>query len=125
MAMNDATTPVGELKKWIQDFVDERDWNQFHSPKNLVMALSIEVAELMEHFQWISPQASREIADDHERFQGVREEIADVLCYVLALANELDIDLVTAVSDKMRTNEKKYPADEYRGRYGPEDPGPA
>ena len=105
------------------DFVTERDWQQFHTPKNLSMALAIEVAELMEHFQWLTPQASREIPADPARLQEVQEELADVCCYVLAIANELGIDVSESMRHKMTKNREKYPAEEYRGRYGPEDDG--
>jgi NTP pyrophosphatase (non-canonical NTP hydrolase) len=119
--MTDQKTTLAELRELVQRFVDARDWRQFHSPKNLSMSLAIEVAELMEHFQWITTDASRRIAGDPQRLAAVRDEIADVLCYTLALANELDIDLSAALRDKMQKNEAKYPAAEYRGRYGPED----
>ena len=89
------------------------------------MALAIEAAELMEHFQWITPEASRRIEDDSGELEAVSEELADVLCYALAIANELQIDVSSAMVKKMKKNEIKYPADEYRGRYGPEDKGSA
>jgi NTP pyrophosphatase (non-canonical NTP hydrolase) len=121
MPNTDATTTVAELKKLIADFVAERDWSQFHSPKNVSMALAIEVAELMEHFQWLSTDASRHIADDPEKLAEVGEELADVVGYSLALANELGIDVSSAMRAKMIKNAHKYPADQYRGRFGPED----
>jgi len=121
--MADATTNVADLRELVRQFVAERDWQQFHAPKNLSMALAIEAAELMEHFQWISPAASRLVGEDAEKREFVSDELADVLCYVLALANELNIDLSRAVRDKMKKNAIKYPAEEYRGRYGPEDRG--
>ena len=120
--MSDEQTSVHQLREIVRRFVAERDWRQFHAPKNLSMALAIEAAELMEHFQWISADASRSIADQPEKLEAVREELADVLCYALAIANELEIDVASAIRDKMKKNELKYPADEYRGRYGPEDP---
>jgi NTP pyrophosphatase (non-canonical NTP hydrolase) len=119
----DRSTTVSDLRTLVRDFVDARDWQQFHSPKNLSMALAIEAAELMEHFQWITPDASREIDKDGEKLGEVSEELADVLCYALAIANELKIDVATAMASKMKKNELKYPADEFRGRYGPEDQG--
>ncbi len=122
--MSDRETTVAELKELIQQFVDRRDWRQFHSPKNLSMSMSIEAAELMEHFQWLTVEQSRAIADQPERLAPVAEELADVLCYALAMANELGLDLSTTIRQKMAKNEQKYPAEEYRGRYGPEDPGP-
>jgi NTP pyrophosphatase (non-canonical NTP hydrolase) len=119
----DATTTVAELRKIVADFVAERDWSQFHSPKNVSMALAIEAAELMEHFQWLTTDASRKLADDPERLAAVAEEIADVVGYSIALANELGIDLATTIRAKMIKNAIKYPAEQYRGRYGPEDDG--
>ena len=91
----DATTTVAELRQILADFVAERDWSQFHSPKNVSMALAIEVAELMEHFQWLTTEASRGLADDPEKLAAVGEELADVVGYSLALANELGIDVST------------------------------
>jgi NTP pyrophosphatase (non-canonical NTP hydrolase) len=85
------------------------------------MALAIEAAELMEHFQWLTTDASRTIGDCPEKLAAVGEELADVLCYALAIANELDLDVSDIISRKMEKNAIKYPADEYRGRYGPED----
>lgn len=122
--MNDRETTIAELRAVVATFVEERDWNQFHAPKNLAMSLAIEAAELMEHFQWISADASRQLADDATKITPIGEEMADVLCYLLALANELDVDLSDAVADKMIKNAAKYPADEYRGRYGADDEGP-
>ncbi|MEQ8789370.1 MAG: nucleotide pyrophosphohydrolase [Pirellulaceae bacterium] len=107
----------------VRQFVDERDWRQFHSPKNLSMALTIEAAELMEHFQWITPDASRRVPEDAAKLTAVGEELADILCYTLAIANELELDLAAAMRDKMQKNRLKYPAAQYRGRYGPEDRG--
>ncbi len=119
----DAETTVAELSEVVRRFVAERDWERFHAPKNLSMALAIEAAELMEHFQWISVEASRRTAEDPAKLEAVAEEMADVFCYLLALAAELKIDLATAVRRKMVKNAAKYPAEEYRGRYGPEDSG--
>jgi NTP pyrophosphatase (non-canonical NTP hydrolase) len=121
--MSDQKTTVSELRDMVRRFVEARDWRQFHSPKNLSMSLAIEAAELMEHFQWITTDASRTVGDNAEKRVAVSEELADVVCYALALANELDIDLTEALRDKMVKNERKYPAAEYRGRYGPEDAG--
>ena len=119
--MSDTSTTIEELKQLIHDFVEQRDWEQFHSPKNLSMALAIEAAELMEHFQWIDLDASRAISKDPEKLSAVGEELADVFAYSLALADVLGVDMADAVKAKMVKNSQKYPADEYRGRYGPED----
>jgi NTP pyrophosphatase (non-canonical NTP hydrolase) len=120
--MSDSTTTLADLRDLVRRFVEERDWRQFHSPKNLSMSLAIEAAELMEHFQWIDTAESRRVKEDPNQLQEVREELADVLCYALALANELEIDLSAAVRDKMVKNAAKYPAEQSRGRY---DPPPA
>jgi dCTP diphosphatase len=121
--MSDSITTVAELKQLIDDFVVRRDWRQFHAPKNLAMSLAIEAAELMEHFQWISPEESRHVANDPDRLAAVGDELADVLCYALAMSNMLGLDLSTAIRGKMEKNERKYPAEEFKGRYGPEDKG--
>ena len=120
--MQDSTTPIQHLKDVMRQFVDERDWRQFHSPKNLSMSLAIEVAELMEHFQWIDVAASRQVKDDPNKLAAIGEELADVLCYAVALANELGLDISDIVERKMQKNAVKYPAPEFRGRYGQEDP---
>jgi NTP pyrophosphatase (non-canonical NTP hydrolase) len=119
--MTDSTTTVAELKQLVADFVARRDWRQFHAPKNLSMSLAIEAAELMEHFQWISPDQSRRVPDNPDRLAAVGDELADVLCYALAMTNELGLDLSTAIRRKIAKNEQKYPIEEYRGRYGPDD----
>jgi NTP pyrophosphatase (non-canonical NTP hydrolase) len=121
-APTDRATTVAELRELVRAFVDERDWQQFHSPKNLSMSLAIEAAELMEHFQWLTVAESRAVADDDRRRSDVAEELADVVSYALALANALRIDLSTALRDKMRKNAVKYPAAEFRGRYGADAP---
>lgn len=117
----DQATTVAALRDMVEQFVAERDWHRFHAPKNLAMALAIEAAELMEHFQWIDVPASRELPGDAEKLASVGEELADVLCYAMALANELGIDIATAMRAKMVKNAQKYPAAEFRGRYGRED----
>jgi dCTP diphosphatase len=122
--MSDSQTTLAELKRLVNDFVDRRDWHQFHCPKNLSMSMAIEAAELMEHFQWLSTEQSRGVTGQPQQLAAVAEELSDVLCYALALANELDLDLSTAIQQKMARNELKYPADQYRGRFGPDDPGP-
>ena len=121
--MSDQQTTVGELRQLVNDFVERRDWHQFHSPKNLAMSMAIEAAELMEHFQWLSTDESREVAEKPDKLAEVGEELSDVLCYALAMANELGLDVATALRQKIAKNEQKYPAEEYRGRFGPEDAG--
>lgn len=123
--MSDSTTTIGELRELIRAFVEERDWRQFHSPKNLSMALAIEAAELMEHFQWIDGVTSRALAGDPAKLAAAGEELADVIAYGFALANELGLDVSDTIRDKMAKNVRKYPADEFRGRWGRDDPGGA
>jgi dCTP diphosphatase len=115
--MSDQTTTVSELRQIIRTFVDERDWRQFHAPKNISMALAIEAAELMEHFQWIEAEASRQLPNDAAKLAAIGEELADVIGYSFALANELGIDVSDAIRNKMVKNRQKYPAEEFRGRY--------
>ena len=117
--MSDQKTTIAELRQIVAEFVDDRDWQQFHSPKNLAMSLAIEAAELMEHFQWVTVEASRAVREDPAKLGEVSDELADVLCYALALANEMGIDVSDSVRRKMEKNATKYPAAEYRGRYGP------
>lgn len=102
-----------ELKARLQRFADERDWEQFHSPKNLVMALSVEVGELVEHFQWISEEASASLPDAKRR--EVAEEIADVQIYLVRLADKLGIDILEAAEAKIQSNAQKYPASRVKG----------
>lgn len=115
--MSDATTTVDELRQLIREFVDERDWRQFHAPKNVSMALAVEAAELMEHFQWLDVEESRRLPEDAEKLAAIGEELADVIGYSLALANELGIDVSEAMRAKMVKNRLKYPANEFHGRY--------
>lgn len=121
--MKDQKTTVAHLRDMVREFVDERDWRQFHTPKNLSMALAIEAAELMEHFQWLTPKESQALVADRAKLSEVADELSDVLCYGLALANELGLDISDSLARKMEKNRAKYPADEFRGRYGPDDPG--
>jgi NTP pyrophosphatase (non-canonical NTP hydrolase) len=115
--MNDATTTVGDLRREVGSFIDERDWSQFHSPKNLSMAIAIEAAELMEHFQWLTTEQASAVRESPEDMQQVRAELADIVCYSLSLANAMDIDISSALRDKMVKNAIKYPAERFRGRF--------
>lgn len=101
------------LQRSVAAFAAARDWDQFHSPKNLAMALSVEASELLEEFQWLTEQQSQAL--DPERLERVRLEMADVLIYLLRLADKLDVDLPRAATDKLALNEQKYPADLVRG----------
>jgi dCTP diphosphatase len=105
--------PLQDLRTALRQFAVDRDWDQFHSPKNLAIALNVEAAELLEHFQWLSDAESAELPP--ARRESVREELADVLLYLIRLADKLDVDLVTAAAEKLRINATKYPADKARG----------
>ncbi len=120
--MTDTTATIAELRRLVEEFVARRDWHQFHTPKNLAMSLAIEAAELMEHFQWLTAEQSRAVAERPEKLAEVGDELADVFCYALAMANELGLDLASALAAKMAKNAEKYPVEQYRGRFGPEDP---
>jgi NTP pyrophosphatase (non-canonical NTP hydrolase) len=102
-----------ELRDTLRKFVAERDWDKFHSPKNLAMALSVEAAELMEHFQWLTEDQSRRLPP--EKLEQVRDEMADVLVYLVRLADKLDVDLLAAAAKKIEKNALKYPAGKVRG----------
>jgi NTP pyrophosphatase (non-canonical NTP hydrolase) len=106
---------ISDLRLRLRDFVADRDWEQFHTPKNLVMALTGEVGELSEIFQWLTAEESSAVMADPARAAHVREEIADVLAYLLRLADVLDVDLQAALHDKIASNASKYPVDAARG----------
>jgi dCTP diphosphatase len=106
---NDLTT----IRDTVRTFVTERDWDQFHTPKNLASALCVEAAELLEHFQWLDKGTSAELGAD--RRKEVSHEMADVLVYLVRLADKLEVDLGAAVEEKMVLNRAKYPADKVRG----------
>jgi dCTP diphosphatase len=108
--------PMNELEKLrvkIRKFRDERDWMKFHNPKNLACSISIEANELLEHFQWCTPEESLAIA--RKKKVEISHEIADVAVYLIELAENLEIDLAEAIVEKMAHNEAKYPADKVRG----------
>lgn len=105
---------LGELKERVRAFVAERDWERFHSPKNLAMALSVEASELVELFQWMTEEESGAI--DPERRRRVAEELADVLWFLVRLSDRLDIDLLEAAERKLSANAAKYPVDRVRGQ---------
>lgn len=104
---------LADLRLKLRRFAAERDWDQFHSPKNLAMALSVEAAELLEHFQWLSDAESSALSP--ELRAKVSEEIADVLLYLVRLADKLGVDLTVAASEKLKLNATKYPAEKARG----------
>ena len=115
--MNDADTTIETLRQAMRVFVAEREWEKYHTPKNLAMSLAIEAAELMEHFQWLDTDESHAVAASPDVKAEVADELADVLCYALSLANVLQIDVSNAVLGKLQKNALKYPAERFRGRF--------
>jgi dCTP diphosphatase len=101
------------LKIQLRDFAAAREWDQFHSPKNLSMALIVEAAELVEHFQWLTEEQSRSL--EQKQLEKVQEELADIQIYLIRIADKLNVDLLGAVRKKIDANEKKYPSEKVRG----------
>lgn len=104
-----------DLIEQLREFADERDWNQYHSPKNLAMALSVEVAEILEHFQWLTQDQTKELKP--EELSKLKEEIGDVLIYLIRLADKLGIDPLEAAREKIKTNVQKYPVEKAKGKH--------
>jgi dCTP diphosphatase len=116
MALTDSTTSLAEIKTRVLAFARERDWEQFHAPKNLSMALAAEAGELMEHFLWATPEASRTLVQDAAMRRKIEEELADVVIYALEFANMTGIDVAAAIESKMAANAAKYPVEKAKGR---------
>jgi len=112
----DNTTTVQDLKTVVEDFVEERDWAQFHSPKNLSMALAIEASELMDLFKWKTVEEAQEEMKD-KLLEDATDELADIMIYSIAFANRNGIDIAKAVTSKTEKNKAKYPADKFKGRF--------
>jgi len=112
----DSTTNLAELKGRVLAFARERDWEQFHAPKNLSMALAAEAGELMEHFLWSTPETSRAQVVDPVKRAKIVEELADILIYALEFANVAQIDVAAAIEAKMASNALKYPVEKAKGR---------
>ncbi|MCP3177513.1 nucleotide pyrophosphohydrolase [Desulfuromonas sp. KJ2020] len=112
--MSDNQTTLQDLKEKMADFVRERDWEQFHTPKNLSMSIAIEAGELMEHFQWLTVEQSKNLSP--AALQDIGEELADIVIYALSLANNLGLDMADTVLAKMEKNIRKYPSDQVRGK---------
>lgn len=110
------TDSLEQLRRKLAGFARRREWEPFHSPKNLSMALIAEAAELVEHFQWLSEKQSWELPA--ETLAQVRLELADILIYLVRTADQLGVDLIAAAEDKISLNEKRYPADKVRGKAG-------
>lgn len=108
-----STTDLTTLKQRLREFADARDWNQFHSPKNLAMALSVEASEIVEHFQWLTEEQSKNLPQN--KIKEVEAELADTFIYLIRLADTLDVDLLDATTKKITVNDKKYPVDKSKG----------
>ena len=113
---NDDTTTFGTMKNEVLAFAQARDWEQFHSPKNLSMAIAAEAAELMEPLLWVSPEESRAVMKRPDKRAALQDELADIVVYCLEFANQTGIDLTTAITAKMARNAEKYPVEKARGR---------
>ena len=105
---------IKNIQKQLSDFANERDWDQFHNPKNLAMALSVEASELVEIFQWLTPEQSAAIMSSGES-EHVKEEMADIMIYLIRMADKLNVDLESIVNDKIVQNGKKYPVNLSKG----------
>jgi NTP pyrophosphatase (non-canonical NTP hydrolase) len=108
-----SSSDLDSLTQRLREFADARDWEQFHSPKNLTMALSVEVAEIVEHFQWLTEEQSNNMPE--QTLDKVETELADTLLYLVRLADKLDIDLLDSARRKIEINEQKYPVEKARG----------
>jgi NTP pyrophosphatase (non-canonical NTP hydrolase) len=108
-----ASKDLQELQQRLKRFAIERDWEQFHSPKNLSMALMVEASELAEHFQWLTQKQSQELPAD--KLEEVALEMADIFIYLMRLTEQLGVNLLDAVERKININEQRYPADKVRG----------
>lgn len=115
--MDDITT-IGALRTAVQHFVTRRDWEKFHTPKNLAMSIAIESAEIMEHFQWLTLEESTAVMQEPTTRRAVADEVADVIIYCLSLANSANLDLSDAVIAKLAHNEDRFPIAQVRGHLG-------
>ena len=113
----DRETTLGELKELVEEFVSERDWSQFHTPKNLSMALAIEASELMDLFKWYTDDQVKDRISSKPMFDEASDELSDVIIYALCFANRNGIDVADAIKSKIEKNRSKYPADKFRGRF--------
>jgi NTP pyrophosphatase (non-canonical NTP hydrolase) len=113
--MDDRTT-LADLRRRVAAFIAARNWEQFHTPKNLSASIAIEAAELVEHFQWLTDEQAEAAVQDEKKLAAVADEMADVVIYALSLANALGVDVSEAVLGKLERNEERFPAEEWRGR---------
>lgn len=111
---NDKNTSISELKDLVAEFIAARNWQKYHTPKNIALSVTLEAAELLEHFQW-SPPAEEKI--DEEKKHQIGEELCDTMAYLLSLANTLEIDVASSMAAKMKKNTQKYPEKVYNGNW--------
>ena len=116
----DQTTTISDLRAAVEQFVHARDWERYHTPKNLAMSIAIEAAEIMEHFQWQSLEESQALLANATTHAEVADELADVLIYCLSFANNAQIDVSDAIYKKLTRNEQRFPVAQVRGRLGSE-----
>ncbi len=113
-------TTIGELSSLVADFISRRDWNKYHTPKNLAMSISIEAAEIMELFQWVTnEEASENLQNDPSVKIALEDELADVMIYCLSMANTCDIDIAHSIRRKLTENESRFPVEIVTGKLGP------
>ncbi|NQT57877.1 MAG: nucleotide pyrophosphohydrolase [Bacteroidetes bacterium] len=108
---------IAAIQKELRTFVSDRDWEQYHTPKNLVSAFAVEAAELLEIFQWMSESEQETLKEKHETLEHIQEELADCMNYLLRFADVMDIDVEKALRDKIGKNKKKYPVESTKGKY--------
>jgi NTP pyrophosphatase (non-canonical NTP hydrolase) len=113
----DKTTTICDLKECVSTFIDDREWNSYHQPKDLAISISLEAAELLEIFQWLSENEIREQVKQPKLLDKIRKELADILIYSISFANILDIDISQSILNKITENEKKYPVEKVKGKY--------
>lgn len=106
---------LDKIKNYLEEYAKARDWEQFHNPKNIAMALSVEAGELVELFQWLSPEQALQVKDNPEKLNHVSEELADILSYTILMAKYLGVNLEEALEAKLLKNAEKYPVDKARG----------
>ena len=116
MSKNDGNTVIRQLIANVREFLRERDWEKYHNPKDLAESICIESAELLQLFQWVKHEETEQFKNDPSKVQRIKEELADVLIYCLSMANTLNIDLTTAILQKIEHNKKKYPKERYKGK---------
>lgn len=115
MNSKDENTTIKDLKLMIREFVQKRDWQKFHTPRNLAESISIESAELLEIFQWFLKEDSSKIKQDPTRQERIRDELADILIYSLSLSNVMEIDITETIKGKLTKNENRYPVSKFKG----------